>query len=290
MQVLGCSRASLYRKRAGSTALTAQELVDLANHFSISLDALRSQSRANEDVVVCTTLPAIQSYSDIAYYLESTKKSLEEAVNFPAAQMYFSAKDIPLYRYLRYPGLSSFRFYLWMIENLRKNERFDPAEMPSELFKTGSDIAHLSDQLKITEFWLPSAFNNFIGQLRLTIDNGKLSTRLKKQLVEELNELLDSLIFQIKSEETFAERPYRMVLCHYLTLSDGALVELGNNQAQVLFAYSSINYLKSTNPNLISAFKRGLRYHLLEGQTLGPLDQGAVDNFEKSIREKINSL
>lgn len=288
--ILGCSRASLYRKRAGTTALTAQELVHLANHFSVSIDALRNESSKNEDVVVCTTLPAIQNFGDIAYYLESTKKSLEEALTYPGAQLYFSAKDIPLYRYLRYPGLSSFRFFLWMIENLRRNERFDPHKIPQELLKTANDIAQLSDQLKITEFWLPSSFNNLIGQLRLTIANGTVSTRLKKQLVDELHHLLDALIFQIRSEETFAERPYRMVLCQYLTLSDGALVELTPQKSEVLFAYSSINYLRSSNPNLIKAFKRGLRYHMLEGQTLGPLEESEIVKFEQSIRNHINSL
>jgi hypothetical protein len=56
MIVLGCSRASLYRKRTGSTPLTADELVKLANHFSLSIDALRINTEENAQIVVCTTM------------------------------------------------------------------------------------------------------------------------------------------------------------------------------------------------------------------------------------------
>lgn len=74
MAILGCSRASLYRKRIGSTPLTADELIKIANHFSLSIDALRSHPENNSHIVVCTTLPPIQSYADIDFYIDNTKK------------------------------------------------------------------------------------------------------------------------------------------------------------------------------------------------------------------------
>ncbi|MCH1402505.1 MAG: helix-turn-helix domain-containing protein, partial [Schleiferiaceae bacterium] len=54
MEVLGCSRASLYRKRTGTTPLTTDELIRLADHFSLSIDALRKNAEENSLVVVCT--------------------------------------------------------------------------------------------------------------------------------------------------------------------------------------------------------------------------------------------
>ena len=92
------------------------------------------------------------------------------------------------------------------------------------------------------------------------------------------------------NEKSNAGAPYQMVLCHYLTLSDGALIEIGPNYSEVLFSYGSINYMKSTNPNLVNAFKHGLRYHKLEGQTLGSLDRDIVETFTEPIRAKINAL
>jgi hypothetical protein len=290
MGVLGCSRASLYRKRTGSTPLTADELVKLANHFSLSIDALRTNSEENAQIVVCTTMPPIKQYSDIDFYLENTRRNLEIAVQQPDAQLYFTAKELPLYRYMNQPTLSAFRYYLWIMENMRRHQRFDPVEVPSELIQKGADLTKLSQGIKTTEFWTASAFDNLIGQISYTQASGRISDRILAQLKLELLQVVDELAENIMSEKSSAGAPYQMVLCHYLTLSDGALIEIGPNYSEVLFSYGSINYMKSTNPNLVNAFKHGLRYHKLEGQTLGSLDRDIVESFTEPIRAKINAL
>jgi hypothetical protein len=290
MVVLGCSRASLYRKRTGSTPLTADELVKLANHFSLSIDALRTNSEENAQIVVCTTMPPIKQYSDIDFYLENTRRNLEIAVQQPDAQLYFTAKELPLYRYMNQPTLSAFRYYLWIMENMRRHQRFDPVQVPSELIQKGADLTKLSQGIKTTEFWTASAFDNLIGQISYTQASGRISDRILAQLKLELLQVVDELAENIISEKSSAGAPYQMVLCHYLTLSDGALIEIGPNYSEVLFSYGSINYMKSTNPNLVNAFKHGLRYHKLEGQTLGSLDRDIVESFTEPIRAKINAL
>jgi len=144
MEVLGCSRASLYRKRTGTTPLTTDELIRLADHFSLSIDALRKNAEENSLVVVCTTLPPIKGYDDIDFYLENTRRNLNEAVQVPGAQLYFIAKEVPIYRYMDRPTLSAFRFYLWNLEHMRRNDRFDPSHAPSMLFNKGRELSQLS--------------------------------------------------------------------------------------------------------------------------------------------------
>lgn len=290
MEVLGCSRASLYRKRTGATPLTADELIKLANHFSISIDALRSNPEENSQVVVCTTLPPIKDYSDIDFYLDNTKKNLELALKLPGAQLYFTAKEVPLYRYMDQPGLSAFRYYLWVMENMRRQERFDPHTIPQSLIHKGRELTTLSEGIKSTEFWVPRAFDNLIGQIRYVSENSRMSERIKSQLKEELHNVLDKLHLNIKSEQTAEGKPYQMVLCNYLTLSDGALLEIGPNHSEVMFSYGSINYMKSSNPSIVEAFRRGLRYHKLEGQTIDALETETAREFISKIREKINAL
>ena len=60
-------------------------MVKLANHFSLSIDALRSNPEENSEVVVCTTLPPIKEYADIDFYLDNTRKNLELAIQQPHA-------------------------------------------------------------------------------------------------------------------------------------------------------------------------------------------------------------
>ena len=117
-----------------------------------------------------------------------------------------------------------------------------------------------------------------------------MSLRLRTQLKEELHEVLNTLVEDILNERTQQGQSYQMVLCNYLTLSDGALLDIGPNHSQVLFSYGSINYMKSSNPNLVDTYRRGLRYHKLEGQILGPLEDELVEKFAEKVREKINEL
>jgi len=290
MDVLGCSRASLYRKRTGTTPLTTDELIRLANHFSISIDALRTQPDENALVVVCSTLPPIQGYSDIEFYLSNTRKNLEQAVAVPGAQLYFVAKEVPLYRYMNYPTLSAFRFYLWNHEHARRNDRFDPSETPQELINGGKELHDLSTRIQTNEFWTTQSFDNLIQQVDYIRNKGLASQRIVSQLKEELNFVLDDLIENIKSQRTKGNLPYQMTLCNYLTVNDGALLDITENHSVVLFSYSSINYLKSSNPSIVDAFKRGLRFHRMQGELLDGLSNSIIADFETAIRTKISAL
>ena len=290
MEVLGCSRASLYRKRTGTTPLTTDELIRLADHFSLSIDALRKNTEENSLVVVCTTLPPIKGYDDIDFYLENTRLNLNEAVIVPGAQLYFIAKEIPIYRYMDRPTLSAFRFYLWNLEHMRRNDRFDPSQAPNILFEKGRELSQLSRQLKVTEFWTLSSFDNLINQIQY-IKNMKLaSDRLVSAMKKELEEVLAELVIDIKKQQTAEGLPYQMTLCDYLTINDGALLEITDHHSVALFSYSSINYLKSSNPNIVDAFKRGLRYHRMQGEVLDSLNSEGIRKFEEAISAKISAL
>ncbi len=290
MEVLGCARASLYRKRTGTTPLTTDELIRLADHFSLSIDALRKNTEENSLVVVCTTLPPIKGYDDIDFYLENTRLNLNEAVIVPGAQLYFIAKEIPIYRYMDRPTLSAFRFYLWNLEHMRRNDRFDPSQAPNILFEKGRELSQLSRQLKVTEFWTLSSFDNLINQIQY-IKNMKLaSDRLVSAMKKELEEVLAELVIDIKKQQTAEGLPYQMTLCDYLTINDGALLEITDHHSVALFSYSSINYLKSSNPNIVDAFKRGLRYHRMQGEVLDSLNTEGIRKFEEAISAKISAL
>ena len=290
MEVLGCSRASLYRKRTGTTPLTTDELIRLADHFSLSIDALRKNTEENSLVVVCTTLPPIKGYDDIDFYLENTRLNLNEAVIVPGAQLYFIAKEIPIYRYMDRPTLSAFRFYLWNLEHMRRNDRFDPSQAPNILFEKGRELSQLSRRLKVTEFWTLSSFDNLINQIQY-IKNMKLaSDRLISAMKKELEEVLAELVIDIKKQQTAEGLPYQMTLCDYLTINDGALLEITDHHSVALFSYSSINYLKSSNPNIVNAFKRGLRYHRMQGEVLDSLNTEGIHKFEEAISAKISAL
>ena len=290
MDTLGCSRASLYRKRTGITPLTTDELIRLANTFSLSIDALRKEAETGSEVVVCTTLPPIVNYSDIDYYLNTTLNNLNALQDAENPQLYFAAKELPLYYYLSSPVLAGFRFYLWSIENIRQHQKFDPAAIPQELIDKGASIAKIAENIKTTEFWLPSSLDNLIGQIQYSYTEGRVSKRVLQLLKEELMQLIDRIFARVTSEQTENGKPYRMILCHYLTLSDGALIDYNGNSAEVMFGYASVNYLRSRNPNLINAFKKGLRYHQIEGTPLTSLEEEKVANFRTQLEEKISSL
>ena len=163
---------------------------------------ISSRTEENTQVVVCTTLPPIKDYGDIDFYLENTRKNLELALTQPHAQLYFTAKEVPLYRYMDQPGLSAFRYYLWVMENMRRQERFDPLAIPQALIHKGQELTKLSECIKSTEFWVAGAFDNLIGQIRYVSNNSRMSDRVKNQLKEELHAVLDKLLNNILSEQT----------------------------------------------------------------------------------------
>ena len=107
---------------------------------------------------------------------------------------------------------------------------------------------------------------------------------------KELEEVLAELVIDIKKQQTAEGLPYQMTLCDYLTINDGALLEITDHHSVALFSYSSINYLKSSNPNIVDAFKRGLRYHRMQGEVLDSLNTEGIRKFEEAISAKISAL
>jgi len=204
--------------------------------------------------------------------------------------LYFIAKEVPIYRYMDRPTLSAFRFYLWNLEHMRRNDRFDPSHAPSMLFDKGRELSQLSRQLKVTEFWTLSSFDNLINQIKYIKNMNLVSDRLVTAMKNELEDVLAELVQDIKKEQTAQGQPYQMTLCDYLTINDGALLEITDHHSVALFSYSSINYLKSSNPNIVDAFKRGLRYHRMQGEVLDGLNTDGIHKFENAIRAKISAL
>ena len=97
------------------------------------------------------------------------------------------------------------------------------------MIQKGAELTKLSQGIKTTEFWTASAFDNIIGQISYTEASGRISKRLLAQLKEELLNVVDVLERNILNEKSNTGAAYQMVLCHYLTLSDGALIEIGPN-------------------------------------------------------------
>ena len=133
-------------------------------------------------------------------------------------------------------------------------------------------------------------FDNLINQIKYIKNMNLVSDRLVTAMKNELEDVLAELVQDIKKEQTAQGQPYQMTLCDYLTINDGALLEITDHHSVALFSYSSINYLKSSNPNIVDAFKRGLRYHRMQGEVLDGLNTDGIHKFENAIRAKISAL
>jgi hypothetical protein len=154
--VLNLSRDSVYRRIRGETILSLDEIGVLCRHYSVSLDALLSQTA---DTVGFRY--QVVSYSDFTFehWLRSIESNLQLIISFPEKdkELVFYAKDVPVFYYFNFPQLAAFKMFFWMKTVLGypqyQAEKFSMALVPDEYLAIGTRIWEQYAKIPSTELW-----------------------------------------------------------------------------------------------------------------------------------------
>ncbi len=108
--LLGQSASNLYRKLRGDVPFTLEEVLKIAHHFSVSIDACAFESPS----WVVGELPAGRQapYSPVDY-LALLEKQLMWVTALPQAGVLYAAQEVPVFYYLLEPELLAFKLFMW---------------------------------------------------------------------------------------------------------------------------------------------------------------------------------
>ena len=172
-KLLDLGKDAVYRRLSGQTLLGADELVNLARHFNISIDDFLFDRR---DTVICSYNSfsnKIGSYKD---YLQEVSQNIQQVYLTQGARFYYATSEIPLFHYCHFPELIGFKLYVWarttwsFPEMLDQGFHFDL--IPEEDLRMCSELLNMYNAIPSTELWHLNIVDNTLNQIEYHVNSG----------------------------------------------------------------------------------------------------------------------
>jgi len=261
--LLGVSRANIYKKVKGDTLLSMPEIVTLMQRFHISFDQFVIDSKKNVEFYFPYLNKPIKSFLD---YVVPLHQIINDFSLIPDISIYYSTAELPFFYYYMSKPITAFKLYsyahtTWQLPGYI-NRKFDIIEF--------SEFVHLSPyidgviekyyKMPNTELWNINILNNTLNQIRTFLRSGLFQDpEYSLILLSELRTLMRHVQTMAKYGKKFVlgkEKPtdknvdfllYHNEIAH----TNNTLLVLSKQMNAVFTAYDNPNFIISFNPALI---------------------------------------
>jgi hypothetical protein len=197
--VLDISYDAAHRRTSGKSKLSLEEGLRLAAYYGCSLDAL--QETGVNNVVAVQKTAIIESAEGLENYFRQSAASIKELSKMDQLQMYYSAKDIPIFHTLEGNLLTRFKIYVWLrlLSSSYENTTFDSFNLPLSTLQAAKELGLLYRSIPKTEIWDTTTFNSTLKQIHFYLQAGLLDATVAHLLCNELSLLLVKIKFEVVS-------------------------------------------------------------------------------------------
>src|SRR5690606_36049910 len=193
---LDISYDAAHRRISMKSKFSIEEVVQLANHYGISMDKLFQGS----DSVLVKKTKDVQSFDGLSLYLESSFKYLNAHAADRGTSLYYSAKDIPLFYTVNTDLLSKFKLYVWLyLLNLEDmNISFDVFCNKAPIIDHSQKLTSFYASVQTNEIWNDTTINSTLQQIIYFFHFGLLYCASEMKLGDRFKEL----VFEIEQKCT----------------------------------------------------------------------------------------
>lgn len=260
VRVLDFSKDAAYRRIRKDSALTPEELQQLALYYKISIDRLIFGQTNN----VLFSFNAFNTIvNDFDDYFDGILESMYPLKSVPEVQIQYSSSEIPLFYYCFFPELISFKLYvwgraIWDISHTR-DAPFEYGLIPPSALEKANECLQLYMQLPTLQMWSMNIFDNTLNQIEYHLNSGRFRNK------EDALILLDKLEILCDHMRSMAIHGYkRMVHSSHnqapLEIFHNEMIYT-NNSILVLSPYFKGVFTTFGNPNyLVSVDERVITY------------------------------
>lgn len=192
----GQSASTIYKKIRCETALSMEEIVQLAQYFDIRLDDYVHQDK-NEAVVMHSAAP--QGTPSPLYFLEKLQERAQMLQAVPNLCLWYATNELPIFHYLASPNLLTFKLYMWSRINWKLPEytehKFSPEAMTQhfpDLLSVAQKVWEFYAHLPSREYWPSHILDNTLNQIKHCYHSGLFEDRNTARLLcHDLRSIMD---------------------------------------------------------------------------------------------------
>ncbi|MFM2385365.1 MAG: hypothetical protein RL660_122 [Bacteroidota bacterium] len=250
-EVLHCSADSLYRRLRGETDFLLHEATILAQHLGLSLDALY---KLETGFIQFNTRQLIDKVDDnavstVAAYVAKLHKDFTMVDKAGIVQMYYAAKDLPLFAFFANKELVSFKLYFWYLVLFSKGgqkQKFEMDWLPSEVTKQALDLYDIYTINPSSEIWNFETINSTIHQVQYCRDCGLMSKDNAQRVLQAMQHYLSNLEASCESGTKQGKGKFSMYLNEILILDNSVIFDLGAHKIFYM-PYQTLNFFNTTD-------------------------------------------
>lgn len=215
--VLEISYDASHRRVALKSRFSIDETIALCKHFNLSMDMLFK----DEKVVLAQKTPEIRTMHDMEHYLELSASNVSRLTASGNAQVYYSAKDIPLFYTIGGTLLSKFKLYVWLnlLSGSNDWEPFEKFTVTSRLLQHGTALKNAYDKAHIHEIWNDTTVNSSLQQVHYHFTAGLLTQNNALAVLQDI-----ALILQQCEVRCTSNAHYNIYYNELLILNNNVLI------------------------------------------------------------------
>lgn len=291
-EVLDISRDSAYRRMRGETVLSLDEVKKLSNRYRISVDSIISPT---SDIALFQYRAVQKEGLTFKDWLKSILENLQLLKNFKNPELWYFAKDIPVFYYFNSPLLSSFKMYFWMSAVLRydeyRNSKFTVNSVPKELTALGQKIYDHYTSIRRTEIWSEETLNVTLRQIEFYHDCGFFADpSYPLQLCDEYSTLLKNICsWADVGYKDLRESGFDLYK-NDLLIADNTILFKMEDRRIVFIPYNTLNILSTSDEGFCRQTDDYLKNLISKSEKISTTGEKIRNGFFNKMEDKIAAV
>jgi hypothetical protein len=290
--ILNISKDTIYKRLSGTSPFLLQEAFQLQSQFNFSLDELNTHY--NQDKVHFTSkvfAPLATPEATLQSYVDNLYADLLQVQNLGVSNVYYAAKDLPLFCFFSSSILASFKLYFWYItlfEPKDANLKFKSNWLPESIIQKALDTYELYTKIPSTEIWNYETINSTLHQITYCRDLGLINKEDSEKLITALLKYIDNLNTDCELKSKNGKATFTLYLNDILLLDNTVLFE---TQAISIFylPFQTLNFLSNTNPQFNVKIKEWFLKQIKKSEEVSNNNEKIRIKLMNAYRKNINN-
>ncbi len=297
MEILSIAKDGIHNRKNGKILLKAAEIKSLAQHYNISIDELLIKVSNKTFFSHNLHQKTITSFRD---YLLSVNHHVTYFSKLPKNKIYYASRDIPIFFYMMFPNLLSFKLYIyglttWYFDYLQ-DQKFNFDIVKHEEHQIAKKVCTLSCSFNSYHIWTHSIIEQTLNQIEYIAFDGKFE---KKEIAITLcNEVLSV----IQHCEAMAEAGRKFLPNGNFTDSYGefhlfhnelasfnnSILAISNQQKLVFNTFDNPNFLFSNDKKLGDSTENWFKKLVKQSESLSVQSELHRKKYFNQLYKKID--
>jgi hypothetical protein len=293
MDMLHLSKDSLYRRLRGDNDFMMGEVFILQNAFKFSIDGFNDEySKIGQhfDTKIFERLATPET--TIESYINNLHKDLETVQSLNVSNVYYAAKDLPLFSFFSSPILASFKLYFWYITLFDANDKsvkYTATWLPEKIIDKAVATYELFSELPSTEIWNFETINSTLHQISYCKDLQLITKEDTERLIEALLNYIDRLNINCETNKKNNKGAFKLYLNDILLLDNTVLFE--TSVANIFYLpFQTLNFLSNTNPIFTAQMKDWFVKQIKKSELISGDNEKIRIKLMNSFRKNINNF